>query len=589
MGDQVAGSIAADYATGNASADGTRDGQRVGGLVGNQANSGEIVASYATGEISGSFVGDSSAGALLGYEGNIFSGVRASYGFSEVRHGATDTERVSHGSPPDGVGMPSQLTADNAGDAWNAAVAQTPTLSTLGAWDFGTDSQPPALRFADYDGPGPLFDCSQFPVGACGTLLPGQDVLRVEGPALLASGEAFAAGEVVRLSASLEYGRAAISSWSWRQLAGPAVVLSDADTPELTFTVPNVDASLVFQLTAVADDGYEYSRRVNIRSRFVIDSDGDGLLEIHNLTMLHNMRHNLAGTSYRTSTTSAGVSDGCPGTGCNGYELAGDLDFDTDGDGSWSGDSDAGYTLDVDDSRAPYFVVDADGTGGWQPIGAVAAPFAAVFDGNGHRIRNLGIRRAQPDIGLFGVIGEGAAVRNLGLVDNLADYTGSDGGDNYIGGLAGRQSDGSITASHATGPAAGGDGDNDHVGGLVGEQSSGSITASYARGPADGRDGDNDHVGGLVGVQSGGSITASYATGAADGGGGANDDAGGLAGSQSGGSITASYASGAADGGGGTGDFAGALLGRQSGGSITASYGFGAAGGRNGFYARRAA
>ena len=42
------------------------------------------------------------------------------------------------------------------------------------------------------------------------------------------------------------------------------------------------------------------------------DRDGDGLIEIDSLLMLHNMRHNLAGTSYKASADSAGNSSGCP-------------------------------------------------------------------------------------------------------------------------------------------------------------------------------------------------------------------------------------------------------------------------------------
>ena len=76
------------------------------------------------------------------------------------------------------------------------------------------------------------------------------------------------------------------------------------------------------------------------RSDFA-DHDRDGLIEIHDLAMLHNMRYNLAGTSYKESANDAGANAlGCPDTGCNGYELVSDLDFDKDGDDTtWSGDS----------------------------------------------------------------------------------------------------------------------------------------------------------------------------------------------------------------------------------------------------------
>ena len=59
------------------------------------------------------------------------------------------------------------------------------------------------------------------------------------------------------------------------------------------------------------------------------------------------MRYNLAGTSYKTtSTESVGNSLNCPATGCIGYELTQNLDFDVDGDGStWSRNAEEGYTL----------------------------------------------------------------------------------------------------------------------------------------------------------------------------------------------------------------------------------------------------
>ena len=115
-----------------------------------------------------------------------------------------------------------------------------------------------------------------------------------------------------------------------------------------------------------------------------------------------------------------------------------------------------GYTLDMDDSNADYFLVE-NGAGGWRPIGDGDNPFAAVFDGNGRSISNLAISRDQSYVGLFGFT-SGAVIRNIGLVDNLADHSGSSNRNIYIGGLVGLQSGGSITASYATGAAAGGGG-----------------------------------------------------------------------------------------------------------------------------------
>ena len=73
------------------------------------------------------------------------------------------------------VGEAVNLTLGDAGTAWDSADS-----NTLNAWHFGDDTLIPALNYADYDGAGTVFDCSQFPANACKTLpltltlLPGQ-------------------------------------------------------------------------------------------------------------------------------------------------------------------------------------------------------------------------------------------------------------------------------------------------------------------------------------------------------------------------------------------------------------------------------
>ncbi len=363
-----------------------------------------------------------------------------------------------------------------------------------------------------------------------------------------------------------------------------------------TFTDTEVIEDVVYFYKVFVSDTYLYyndgvQTKVDEYIPPPADSDGDGLIEIHNLTELHNIRYNLAGTSYKTSATqTTGNSNGCPPVvngsgGCNGYELTQDLNFDKDGDGTtWSGDSTNGYTLDPGDNASPHFIV-ADG--GWKPVGEAVFDnngdlscitdtcFNTIFEGNGHTITGLAVRRSQQFIGMFGSIGANAKIRNIDLNNNLADYTGSQTSD--VGGLVGFQQSGSITTSYATGSVDGGDG-ADNVGGLVGTNS-GSITNSYATGSVDGGN-NSDSIGGLVGQQNSGSITASYATGAVNGGDGPND-IGGLVGSQNNGSITGSYATGSVNGGEGT-DFAGGLLGSQNDGSITASYATGSVNGGEG-------
>ena len=583
--------IRASYATG-AAAGGDGDFDEVGGLVGRYALSPEyyckinvglpsITASYATGAAAGGAGRGDTVGWLIGFDVRNVK-ITDSYGFGVIAEGI----RTALGRPPNGLTSTVQLTAGNAGLSWGDAGSRT-----LGAWDFGTDEQMPALNYADYDGGETVFDCDQFPAAAAAdcadgvpfTLLPGQADVSASGPSEAGP------GETVTLSGSLGFGRVLIESWSWRQLEGPEVRLSHATASLTTFTAPVARIPLVFELTATDSEGHEYSDLFRLAAAPEVDRDHDGLIEIYSLAELHNMRHNLAGTSYKTSPGPEGNSFGCPDLICEGYELMQHLDFDGDDDGStWSENNDVGgddgYTLDSDDSNADYFLVDKDGAGGWEPIGDGDNPFAAVFDGNGRSIRNLAIRRSETFyVGLFGAIGDNAAIRNLGLIDNLADYTGSSDDFIYIGGLVGLQNSSSITASYATGAADGGDGNFDYVGGLVGWQSGSSITASYATGAAAGGDGKFDYVGGLVGWQSGSSITASYATGAAAGGDGANDTVGGLVGWQEGGSITASYATGAAAGGDGGENYVGGLVGLNKDGSITASYATGAAAGGDGY------
>ena len=309
-------------------------------------------------------------------------------------------------------------------------------------------------------------------------------------------------------------------------------------------------------------------------SFLIIDGDGDGLIDIESLTKLYNIRYNPAGTSYKTSSSDTGSTEGCPSGVCNGYELTVNLDFDRDGDGStWTESSDA-YSLDVDDSTS-YFNTSNTSIGGWQAIPS----FSAIFEGNGFAIRNLAAITSNDNLGLFGEIDTSAEIRSLNITNALFKNNNAAGTNtNFIatGILAGRSA-GSISAVGTSGEVVAGAGSYDSVGGLVGFQEGGSITASDASGNVDGGAGDNDSVGGLVGVQQDGNIIVSYVTGSAEGGAGGSDSVGGLVGMQQNGSIIASYATGSAEGGAGGNDYVGGFVGWQRGGYIVASYATGSA------------
>ena len=319
-----------------------------------------------------------------------------------------------------------------------------------------------------------------------------------------------------------------------------------------------------------------------------VDDDNDGLIEVHDLDMFNHIRHNLAGTSYKTSFSAADNRDGAPkvatanctvvvpGTSVYlcGYELATDLDFATAG--SYESNS-------VNAAWRPNDQADASGNAATpdnalNPGFSGANNFASIFDGNGHTISNL-YSRGGGNRGLFRSTTTTTTIRNVRVVD--AHLYGGAGND-IIGALVG-WNQGDIVASRATGGTINGGAGSDRVGGLVGLGQATSIIASYATGDVNGGAG-GDNVGGLVGSMFSGtnSITASYATGAVSGGAGF-DSVGGLVGLGQATSIIASYATGDVNGGAG-GDNVGGLVGIMFSGtnSITASYATGTVNGSGG-------
>jgi hypothetical protein len=142
--------------------------------------------------------------------------------------------------------------------------------------------------------------------------------------------------------------------------------------------------------------------------------------------------------------------------------------------------------------------------------GFQGARFYGVFNANGHRILNLTIRGVSY-LGLFGRLAPEGLISNLGL--ETIDVNGETG--DYVGGLVGVNGDwedggGYLTNCYSTGTVTGG---GDSVGGLVGENY-GSIAESYSSGTISG----DDFVGGLAGRNyTGGTIINSYSTGSISG------------------------------------------------------------------------
>ena len=258
------------------------------------------------------------------------------------------------------------------------------------------------------------------------------------------------------------------------------------------------------------------------------DTDGDNLIEINNLHQLNAIRYDLNGDGLPAAagnypayagafpggdlatTTPAAPRMGCPQT-CTGYELAQNLNFDTDGDGQ------VGVTTTSTD---PY--------PNWNAIGG---SYAATFDGNGHTISNLTLNftAATGNAGLFDTLGNGGVIRDVGMhtpnlrssgtylgalvgqIDSGAEVRSSyvrggvltATGGLIMGGLAGGNS-GTIQAAYATAEVTGGAIGNVGAGGLAGA-SSGLITASYAAGPVSGT-GSGGIIGGFVGTLTGAAV-----------------------------------------------------------------------------------
>ncbi len=273
------------------------------------------------------------------------------------------------------------------------------------------------------------------------------------------------------------------------------------------------------------------------------DLDGDGLIEINDLADLNEVRNNLDGTSLYKENM------GCPADGCNGFELALDLDFDTSQDGQ----------MDIDDA---YWNAGA----GWLSIGDSNIAFTGIFEGNGHVVKNLYINRpAAEHIGLFGYINR-SQIRQLGLSGLLMSVRGS----NYVGALVGWVNDDSLIAnSYSSGSVTGGG----IVGGLLGYVGTNNqISASYNAGSVQG----DTYVGGLVaGIDIGNQITSSFNTGTVQG---SSDFVGGLTGiAASQNTIVASFNAGSVHGLAG---FVGGLVGTViSGNHVTASFSSGSVSG----------
>jgi len=192
---------------------------------------------------------------------------------------------------------------------------------------------------------------------------------------------------------------------------------------------------------------------------------------------------------------------------------------------------------------------------GWQPIGTSERRFTGSFDGQGYEITGLRINRpAESFVGLFGTVGKGGVVQNVGVdaivsgewsvggllganwgtVSNCYS-TGSVSGDDYVGGLLGGNAD-TVINSYSTASVIG----RWDVGGLLGANDlAGTVIDCYATGSVSGE----WSVGGLLGGNWGGLVSGCRSGGSVSG----DDYVGGLVGDNQG-DVRNAYATGSVTG-----------------------------------------
>jgi len=143
---------------------------------------------------------------------------------------------------------------------------------------------------------------------------------------------------------------------------------------------------------------------------------------------------------------------------------------------------------------------------GWEPIGNKDNKFRSAFDGGGHKISNLTINRADGEYqGLFGSMGVGALVENLGIENTEIRAKG------YAGGVAGEVRGGTVQNCYTTGSVGG----NIYVGGVLGVVFENSTVQNcYSTVSIDGASGTFSFmIGGLTGGVYDSTVINCYATG----------------------------------------------------------------------------
>lgn len=194
-------------------------------------------------------------------------------------------------------------------------------------------------------------------------------------------------------------------------------------------------------------------------------------------------------------------------------------------------------------------------------IGNSITQFTGTFDGNNHVISNFSYYDSSgTNLGLFGLIGNGSWIKNLGVVN------GSVSGDQTVGILVGNiQGTGKVSNSFTTGVVLASGSNQRRMGGLVG-QNNGTVENCFSSADVGSPAAGARYTAGLVAFNIG-TIRNSFATGRITSGG---EYVGGLVGSHSG-TVENSFATGTVSGVSSGVMRSGGLIGVSS-GTITNSY-----------------
>ena len=557
------GRIAACYAIGNAVA----TGERAGGFVGHNFG-GSIDNSYAIGDVTGvdsvgGFIGShelGKGGVAHSYAiGNVLGEGQNMGGFGGINDGGVFTHNYWN------IETSGRETSIAGSRGFNTRMLQSPITPSAAiyvawdtnVWDFGTSAQYPSLKYisgADVAEPFKAKPACGSSAGQpmCNTELSDQYIGLVnlesatEGFELSSPFEAslhdyhitvfddtraiqliataYDVDSIIRIRSDIGFNEVAASATT-----SSAIALHTTRSTVVTIAAQKHNGTTVLYTIKVSALDFTISDNQ-------VDKDGNGLIEIHYLEDLNAIRYQLDGNGYRASSATSMITAGCPASGCKGYELVKNLNFENNENYRAIANKKA-WTLGE----------------GWQPIGTEQHPFTALFNGNHKTLSDLLINRPETDaVALFGVIGTGSRISNVSLSDIKVI------GNNKVSSLVG-MSRGVIVNSHARGDVAG----QHRVGGLIGENNA-TIVSSYADVDATGE----HYVGALVGFNEG-NITGCYAKGNVVG---ENHGIGGFAGINVGGVIQNNYATGDVKGGSHVGGFVGS---NSSRGEISNNYAIG--------------